>query len=85
MNQFFEIGSFLDGGLLQQASFNLDALEKLTGRPLPDREAILKHQHQAGRWTFIGSGLVHERFKATLAGISPRAAARVEFAAPQFC
>jgi len=85
MNEFFEIGAFLDAGFEQQASFNLDALEKLTGRPLPDREAILKQQHQAARWTYIGSGLVHDRFKATLAGISPRAAARVEFAAPQFC
>ena len=85
MNEFFEIGSFLDDGFLAQAALNLDALEKLTGRPLPDRDAILKQQHQAARWTFIGSGLVHERFKATLAGISPRAAARVEFAAPQFC
>jgi hypothetical protein len=85
INQFFEIGAFLDEGLQAQANFNLDALEKLIGRPLPDREAILKQQHQAGRWTFIGSGLVHERFKATVAGISPRAAARIEFAAPQFC
>src|SRR5436190_6718038 len=42
MNEFFEIGSFLDDGLHMQAGFNLDALEKLTGRPLPDREAILK-------------------------------------------
>jgi len=85
INQFFEIGAFLDEGLQTQANFNLDALEKLIGRPLPDRAAILKQQHQAGRWTFIGSGLVHERFKATVAGISPRAAARIEFAAPQFC
>ncbi|HVH37725.1 MAG TPA: hypothetical protein VM757_03965 [Sphingomicrobium sp.] len=85
INQFFEIGAFLDEGLQTQANFNLDALEKLIGRSLPDREAILKQQHQAGRWTFIGSGLVHERFKATVAGISPRAAARIEFAAPQFC
>jgi hypothetical protein len=85
MNEFFEIGSFLDDGFQLQASFNLDALERLTGRPLPDREAILKQQHQAGRWTFIGSGLVHDRFRATVASISPRAAARIDFAAPQFC
>ena len=85
MNQFFEIGAFLDAGLLQQASFNLDALEKLTGRPLADREEILKQQHQAARWTYLGSGMVHEKFQSVLAGISPRAAARIEFAAPQFC
>ena len=85
INEFFEIGAFLDAGLEQQASFNLDALEKLIGRPLPDREAILKQQHQAARWTFLGSGMVHDRFRSTVEAISPRAAARIDFAAPQFC
>ena len=85
MNQFFEIGAFLDAGFEAQAGFNLDALETAIGRPIPDRDEVLKHQHQAARWTFIGSGLTHERFQAIVAGISPRAAARIEFAAPQFC
>ena len=85
INEFFEIGAFLDAGLEQQASFNLDALEKLIGRPLPDREAILEQQHQAARWTFLGSGMVHDRFRSTVEAISPRAAARIDFAAPQFC
>ena len=81
---FFEIGAFLDNGLATQAGFNLDALEKVIGRKLDDREAILAQQHQAARWTYIGSGMVHERFKATLEAISPRAAARVADAAPLF-
>jgi hypothetical protein len=85
MNEFFELGAFLDEGFKLQASFNLDALEKLIGQPLPDREAILAQQHQAARWTFIGSGLVHDRFRAIVESISPRAAARIDFAAPQFC
>jgi hypothetical protein len=81
---FFEIGAFLDNGLQAQAGFNLDALEKVIGRKLDDREAILAQQHQAARWTYIGSGMVHERFKATLEAISPRAAARIADAAPLF-
>jgi hypothetical protein len=48
------------------------------------RAEIAAQQHQAGRWTFIGSGLVHERFKATLQNISPKAAARLAEAAPIF-
>src|ERR1044071_6736304 len=32
IDEFFEIGAFLDGGLKQQAEFNLDALEKVIGR-----------------------------------------------------
>jgi len=84
MDEFFEIGAFLDAGLRQQASFNLDALEKAIGRKVEDREALLEHQHQAARWTYIGSGMVHERFKATLESLSPRAAARIAEAAPLF-
>jgi hypothetical protein len=84
IDEFFEIGEFLDSGLKAQAAFNLDALEEVLGRKLEDREAIEAQQHQAGRWTFIGSGMVHERFKATLENISPRAAARIAEAAPLF-
>jgi hypothetical protein len=84
IDEFFEIGAFLDNGLATQAGFNLDALEKVIGRPLDDRQAILAQQHQAGRWTYIGSGMVHERFKATLEAMSPRAADRISEAAPLF-
>jgi hypothetical protein len=83
IDEFFEIGAFLDDGLATQAAFNLDALEKMIGRPV-DREAILPQQHQAARWTYIGSGMVHERFKATLETLSPRAAERIAEAAPLF-
>ena len=64
--------------------FNLDALEEVIGRKLENREEIKAQQHQAARWTYIGSGLVHERFKATLQNISPKAAARIAEAAPIF-
>ena len=84
IDEFFEIGAFLDDGLKTQASFNLDALEKAIGRKLDDRDDIQAQQHQAARWTYIGSGMVHERFKATLEAISPEAAQRIAEAAPQF-
>jgi hypothetical protein len=84
LDEFFEIGAFLDDGLKMQAGFNVQALETVLGRTLPDREDIIAQQHQAGRWTFIGSGMVHERFKATLNAMSPRAAARMAEAAPIF-
>ena len=82
--EFFEIGGFLDDGLKQQAAFNLDALEKAIGRRLEDREALEAHLHQAARWTYIGSGMVHERFQDTLNAISRRAAERIAEAAPVF-
>ena len=84
IDEFFEIGGFLDDGLKTQAGFNLDALEKVIGRKLEDRDAIIEQQHQAARWTYIGSGMVHDRFKATLESLSPRAAERIAEAAPTF-
>ncbi|MBV8907723.1 MAG: hypothetical protein JOZ20_01855, partial [Sphingomonas sp.] len=84
MDEFFEIGAFLDEGLKTQAGFNLDALEKAIGRKLEDREEILAQQHQAARWTYIGSGMVHERFQDALNAISRRAAERIAEAAPLF-
>ena len=84
MDEFFEIGAFLDEGLKTQAGFNLDALETMIGRKLENRDEILAQQHQAARWTYVGSGMVHERFKSTLEAISQRAAERIAEAAPVF-
>jgi hypothetical protein len=84
IDEFFEIGGFLDEGFKTQAGFNLDALEIAIGRKLEDREELLAQQHQAARWTYIGSGMVHERFKDTLNGMSRRAAQRIAEAAPVF-
>jgi hypothetical protein len=84
IDEFFEIGGFLDDGLKMQASFNLDALEQTIGRKLEDREAIEAQQHQAARWTYIGSGMVHERFRNTLHAMSRRAEERIAEAAPLF-
>jgi hypothetical protein len=80
----FEIATFLDSGLKQQAGFNLDAMEAIIGHSLPDRVEIEAQQHQAARWTYIGSGMVHERFKDSLGSLSPKAARRIAEAAPMF-
>lgn len=84
IDEFFEIGAFLDDGLKVQAGFNLDALEKAVNRSVDDREALIEQQHQAARWTYLGSGMVHERFRDTLRSLSPSAAKRIAEAAPLF-
>ena len=84
LDEYFEIGAFLDDGLKQQAAFNVDSLERAIGRKVEDRDALIAQQHQAARWTYIGSGMVHERFKATLQSLSPNAARRIAEAAPVF-
>jgi hypothetical protein len=82
--EYLEIGAFVDAGLAGQAEFNLVALEQATGRPVVDRAALLAQQHQAARWTYLGSGMVHPQFVGTLAAISPAARDRVAAAAPHF-
>ena len=84
---FLEIGAYLDAGLKQQARLNLDALERASGRTFDEarRDAILVQQHQALRWTYLGSGMRHERFRASLKATSPAALDRIDAIAPQFC
>jgi hypothetical protein len=66
---------------------NLAAFEAVTGRVLDDvdREGFLAVQHQALRWTYIGSGMTHPQFRATLGAISPAARDRIDAVAPAFC
>ena len=65
----------------------LEAFERATGRQLSDgeRERFLKTQHQANRWTYIGSGMTHPNFLATLESIAPEQRARVDQISPMFC
>jgi hypothetical protein len=83
---YLEIGGFLDGGLKAQTELNLAAFERVCGRTLgaQDRGAFLSRQHQALRWTYLGSGMTHPRFVATLQAIAPAGAERVAAVAPVF-
>ncbi len=84
---YLEIGMFLDGGLKMQAALNLAAFEQAGGRTLDarERQAVLDSQHQAMRWTYLGSGMTHPNFRATLAALSPKARECVDAIAPAFC
>lgn len=86
IDEFLEIGLFLDDGLKAQARFNLDAFEKATGRILTtdERAALEPQQHQALRWTYLGTGLVHPKFVASVAALSPSARDRLAQVAPMF-
>jgi hypothetical protein len=87
IDEYLEIGMFLDSGLKAQADLNLAALEKATGARIAEdvRPALAEQQHQALRWTYIGSGMTHPKFVATLAAISPAARDRIAEVAPAFC
>ncbi|MCX7357911.1 MAG: hypothetical protein NT015_07205 [Alphaproteobacteria bacterium] len=83
---YVALGGFLDDGLKQQTLFDLEAFERATGRSLGDVERALfvEVQHQANRWTYIGSGMTHPRFLESLGRISPNGRAMIEGAAPTY-
>lgn len=80
------LGAFLDQGLRQQAAFDLEALEATRGKAFgpAERERFMAVQHQANRWTFVGSGLSHPRFIETIRRLKPDAVAEFEAMAELF-
>lgn len=83
---YLEITAYLDAGLAAQTQINLGIFERAAGRTL-DRAGhgeFLAGQRQAARWTFLGSGMSHARFRATLGRITPAALARLDAIAPAF-
>jgi len=87
LDGYLEIGGFLDNGFRQQAEFNLENLRRSTGRKLTEdeRAEFVTRQHQALRWTFLGSGMTHANFLSTLERLSPALRKRLEEVAPVFC
>ena len=83
---YLALGGFLDEGLKQQALFDQAAFEAATGRKLAAAEcdAFMTVQHQANRWTYIGSGMSHPKFLETLQELSPAMRRTIEAAAPSF-
>ena len=87
LGEYMEIGAFLDNGLRQQTEFDIDSLERATGTRIADcdRQELMQMQHQANRWTYLGSGMTHPNFLATLERISPASRKRVEELAQALC
>lgn len=84
---YLEIGGMLDGGLKQQVAFDLDAFTRASGRVLSgvERDMLTAQQHQAQRWTFIGSGMSHPNFLATVGTLHPESRKNLVEIAPSFC
>jgi hypothetical protein len=87
VDEFLEIGGFLDEGMKQQTIFDLEALERAVDCKLSEseREEFIKVQHQANRWTYIGTGMTHPKVLETLEKLSPAQRKRIEEIAPAFC
>jgi hypothetical protein len=87
IDEYLEIGGFLDAGLGTQTELDLAAFEQATGRTLSDdeRTEYLAVQRQANRWTYLGSGMTHPEFLRTVGTLLPAARGRLEQVAPAFC
>ncbi|MFZ0268570.1 diiron oxygenase [Caulobacter sp.] len=87
VEDFLDIGAFLDGGLAEQVQLDLASLEEAIGRTLSvvERGAFVQNQHQAMRWTFLGSVMTNEGFLKAVEQVSPDGRARLESVAPAFC
>jgi hypothetical protein len=87
VEEYLEIGGFLDNGLAQQVEFDLQSFELATGRQLTDEERaqFREVQRQANRWTYLGSGMTHERVLETLERLTPQARQKIEDISAAFC
>jgi hypothetical protein len=87
VDEYLEIGGFLDEGLKQQALFDLEAFERAAGFRLSESERadFIAIQQQANRWTFLGSGMTHPKFLGTLEKLNPAQRRRIEKVSPVFC
>lgn len=83
---YLEIGGMFDGAFKQQAAFDLDTLQRATGKTFTadQGERITSVQHQAMRWTYLGSGISHPNFLRSVQELSPVQAARLAEAAKAF-
>jgi hypothetical protein len=79
VDDYMDIGRFLDGGLAAQVQLDLESLQKAIGRTLsPEEKAeIAEAQTRAYRVTFLTSGMTHPNFDASLRELSPRGHERV--------
>ena len=65
----------------------LEAFETATGRMLTDaeREEFIDVQHQANRWTYLGTGMTHPKFLYTLEKLGVEHLSRIEGVSTAFC
>jgi hypothetical protein len=86
VSDYAAIGGLIDGGLKQQVEFDMEALQRASGRTLneAEQERFRSVQLQALRWTYLGSAMIHPNFLETVGEFSPDARRQIEQMAPAF-
>jgi len=87
VEEYIEIGGFIDGGLTQQVELDRESFMRATGRELTEVESeeFRRVQLQANRWTYLGTGMTHEKVLETLERLNPKARQRIESISQAFC
>ena len=86
-DEYAEIGGFIDKGLKQQAELEVESFVGATGRDLSrsERQELAAAMLKGMRWTYLGTGMTHPNFLASVESIKPEARKRIEEMAPAFC
>jgi len=79
IDDYMDIGKFLDGGLMAQVRMDIASLEAAIGRTFTEEEKgeIERKQVEAYRWTFLLSGMRHLNFDRSLRELSATGHERV--------
>jgi hypothetical protein len=85
--EYAEIGGFIDNGLKQQAELEVESFVGATGRNLSSsqRQELAAAMLKGMRWTYLGTGMTHPNFLASVESIRPEARKQIEDMAPAFC
>ena len=85
--EYAEIGGFVDNGLKQQAELEVESFVGATGRDLSisQRQELAAAMLKGMRWTYLGTGMTHPNFLATVQSIKPEARKQIDEMAPAFC
>jgi hypothetical protein len=85
--EYAEIGGFIDNGLKQQAELEVESFVGATGRDLSisQRQELAAAMLKGMRWTYLGTGMTHPNFLASVQSIKPEARKQIEEMAPAFC
>ena len=85
--EYAEIGAFLDNGIKQQTEFDVESFVSATRRNLSksQREEMTAAVLKGMRWIYLGTGMTHPNFLATVEKIKPEARKQIEEMAPAFC
>ena len=81
-----DVLAFIDGGLKQQVEFDYESLVRSQRTTLNEREKeeFIQVQQQGNRWTFIGSGMSHPNFLASIEKLNTTFRRKLEEIAPAF-